>query len=139
MISYEKKLVVEATMDNLHKVTAFVEGTLESFLCPMKTTMQIVMAVEEIYVNVVNYAYGGDKGDCTLSISLEPGSATITVGDKGKPFNPLEMEEPDISLSAEERPIGGLGIFMVKKSMDEVFYENISGYNRFTIVKRWDL
>lgn len=140
MAVINKNLMVDATMDNLDRVIGFVEAELELIECPMKTIMQITVSVEEVYVNVVNYAYDGEIGECeiNLNISTDDGNIlTLEIKDKGKYFNPLDKEDPDITLSADERGIGGLGIFMVKKSMDEVCYKNISGYNILTIVKKW--
>ncbi|MBQ8412272.1 MAG: ATP-binding protein [Lachnospiraceae bacterium] len=140
MAVINKNLKVDATMDNLDRVIGFVEAELELIECPMKTIMQITVSLEEVYVNVVNYAYDGEIGECeiNLNISTDDGNIlTLEIKDKGKYFNPLDKEDPDITLSADERGIGGLGIFMVKKSMDEVCYKNISGYNILTIVKKW--
>lgn len=139
----QKSLMVDATMDNLEAVIGFVEGQLEAAACPIKVSMQICVSLEEIYVNVVNYAYGASVGKCEIITRLEAseGGGKITIGimDKGKPFNPLDKEDPDITLSADERKIGGLGIYMVKKSMDEVIYDNVSGYNILTISKSWQI
>ena len=141
MDTEQKSLVVDAVMENLDAVIGFVEEQLESADCPMKVSMQICVSLEEIYVNIVNYAYGDTVGTCELMSKLEPwedgNKFTLTIRDRGKPFNPLEREDPDITLSAEERQIGGLGIFMVKKTMDEVSYEYQSGQNVLTIVKKW--
>ena len=139
----EKNLVVDATMENLDTVIGFVEDELALFDCPMKTTMLITVSLEEVYVNVVNYAYGDAVGKCEITLAIDDTSevkkVVITVKDSGKPFDPLAKEDPDITLSADDRQIGGLGIFMVKKSMDEVSYKNISGYNTLTIVKSWKI
>ena len=137
----QKKLVVDATMENLDTVIGFVEEQLELMDCPMKLSMQICVSLEEIYVNVVNYAYGDSIGKCEIIMEQEEIEAgkkmTLTVKDKGIAFNPLLKENPDITLSVEERKIGGLGIYMVKNSMDVVTYENISGYNVLSMVKKW--
>ncbi len=103
----------------------------------MKTQMQISVAAEEIFVNIAHYAYAPGKGIATvrLTISREPARATITFIDRGTPFDPLKKEDPDVTLSAEERAIGGLGIYMTKKTMDEVFYEYKDRQNRLTLVK----
>lgn len=140
MAQEQKTLVVEATMENLQAVMDFVENQLVRKECPAKVTGQILVSLEELYVNVVNYAYG-DVGECEIMTDIQPWEKgkrlTMTIRDKGKPFNPLEKEDPDITLSADERQIGGLGIYMVKKSMDEVTYENTMGYNTLTICKKW--
>ena len=121
--------------DALPDAIAFVEETLDRLDCPMKTVMQITVCVEEMFVNVAHYAYSGADGEVTLSVDEESGSVSITLIDAGKPFDPLAKDDPDITLSAEERNIGGLGIFLVKKSMDEVFYERKDDKNIFTMKK----
>lgn len=126
-----KELTVEATVDNLNKVTSFVEEALEESGCPMKAQMQINIAIDEIFSNISYYAYQPNTGDVTvqLEISEEPAEVTITFIDQGIPYDPLSQEEPDTALSADERKIGGLGIFMVKKSMDDLSYEYKDGKN----------
>ena len=127
--------IYAATDENLDSVLAFIEEELEKADCPMKIVMQITVCVEEMYVNVAHYAYGEDGGDVTVSFDYTDGKASITLTDSGIPFDPLAKEDPDITLTAEERKIGGLGIFMVKKSMDEVAYQRKDGKNIFTMVK----
>lgn len=124
-----------ATDEALHEALAFVEGELEKAGCPMKSLMQIQVCVEEMFVNVAHYAYNGEQGTVTLDIDVENGTMTITLTDEGMPFDPLAKKDPDITLAASERPIGGLGIFMVKKSMDEVEYKRIDNKNIFTMKK----
>ena len=127
----------DASLDQLEAVLAFVDGELEAMDCPMKTQMQIQIAVEEIFVNIASYAYQPQTG--TATIRVEPGSApqsvAITFIDRGVPYDPLAKPDPDVTLSAEERRIGGLGIFMVKKSMDDMTYEYRDGQNILTIQK----
>ncbi len=125
----------EATDDTLNDAIGFIEEELEKVDCPMKAVMQITVCVEEMYVNVAHYAYGENKGDVKMIFDYSDGCASITFIDSGMPFNPLEMETPDITLSAEDRKIGGLGIFMVRKSMDEVSYSYEDGKNIFTMKK----
>ena len=134
-----KELTLEAKVDSLPQVLAFVDEYLESLDCSMKVQMQIDVAVEEIYVNVASYAYAPKTGSVTITLETEdaPRSVTITFTDSGIPYNPLSKEDPDVTLSAEERKIGGLGIYMVKKSMDSVDYRYIDGQNILTIQKKW--
>ena len=131
------ELKVEADNQNIEEVLTFVDSHLESADCPMKIQMQIDVAVEEIFSNIANYAYTPGRGDAIIQMSTSgnPPVAEIVFIDSGVPYNPLAKEDPDITLSAEERPIGGLGIYMVKKSMDEVNYEYKDGKNIFTIKK----
>lgn len=116
---------IKAASDNTGKVTDFINEQLEEMLCPMKTQMQIDVAVEEIFTNIVNYAYDGQVGDVEISVDMPEDGRTvvITFKDWGQEYNPLMREDPDISLSADERPIGGLGILLVKKLMDDVTYQ----------------
>ena len=120
-----KELTLEAKVANLQQVLDFVDENLKSMRCPMKILMQIDVAVEEIFVNVASYAYAPDTGSVTIRMDLQenPRAVVITFIDSGVPYNPLAKEDPDVSLSAEERSIGGLGIYMVKKSMDKMEYE----------------
>ena len=115
----------------------FIDEQLEKADCPMKTKVQIKVAAEEIFVNVAHYAYHQEVGEVEIRVEIteNPKSAVITFSDSGKPFNPLDKPDPDITLSAEERDIGGLGIFMVKNTMDDVRYEFVGGRNCLTITK----
>ena len=133
-----KELTVPATLEKLEEVQAFIEGELEENDCPMKAVTQISIAVEEIYVNIAHYASHPEVGEATVRISVggDPLQVTIQFLDSGKPFDPLKKPDADVSLSAEEREIGGLGILMVKKSMDDVTYEYRDGCNILTLKKR---
>ena len=132
-----KDITVDATLDNLEVVQNFVSEELEKQGCSMKVMMQIEIAVEEIYVNIVHYAYNPEIGKATIrcEVTEDPMQVIIQFMDSGVPFDPLAKEDADITLSAEEREIGGLGIFMVKQSMDEVSYEYKEGKNVLTIKK----
>ena len=126
-----------AKTESLNDVLGFVEETLESFECPMKIQTAICVAIEEVFVNVAHYAYEGNDGDMTLHIGFDDVSRTITfrMTDKGVPFDPLKKPDPDITLSAEEREIGGLGIFIAKKTMDSLYYSYENGENILTMMK----
>ena len=132
-----KEITLDATLENLDEVLAFVDSCLEELECPMKAQMQIDVAVEEIFVNIASYAYEPQTGSATvrLEIKQDPKSVVITFLDRGVPYNPAAKEDPDISLPAEERKIGGLGIYMVKKSMDKMLYERRGEHNILTIIK----
>lgn len=133
----EMELNIEAKTENLDQVLAFVDGHLEAQDCPMKTQMQIDLAVEELFVNIANYAYQPVIGTATVRVEVlkDPLSVVITFIDQGVPYDPLAKEDPDVTLLAEERQIGGLGIYMVKKSMDEISYEYKNGQNILHIKK----
>ena len=132
-----KELEIEALTENLPQVLAFVDEQLETADCPMKIQIQIDIAVEEIFVNIAHYAYAPETGKAMVRIETlaDPPSVDITFIDNGVPYDPLAKADPDITLSAEERQIGGLGIFMVKKSMDDVKYEYLDGHNILTLKK----
>ena len=127
-----------AKVEALSDVLGFVDETLESYECPMKIQTAICVAIEEVFVNVAHYAYGGGEGDMTLGIGFDEESRTVTfrMSDKGVPFDPLKKPDPDITLSAEEREIGGLGIFITKKTMDTVEYAYENGENILTMIKK---
>lgn len=131
-----QEMTVEAKLENIPVVTAFVDEHLEALGCPIKAQMQIDVAIDELFSNIANYAYD-PSGPATVRVDVEedPLSVHITFIDRGKPYDPLAKADPDTTLPAEERQIGGLGIFMVKKSMDEVKYEYRDGQNILTIRK----
>ena len=133
-----KKITIEAKRENLDKVLAFVDEQLDAADCDMRTQMQLDIAVEEIFVNIASYAYAPEIGNVVIGMQVhtENRMAEITFADSGIPYNPLEREDPDITLSAEDREIGGLGIFMVKKTMDEMRYDYRNGQNVLTIMKK---
>jgi len=130
------ELVVDALVENLTKVLSFVEEKLDEYGCSMKQSMRIQIAVEEMYVNIAHYAYENEKGAATIKMEhlTEKGSVKIEFIDSGKPYNPLAKDDPDVTLGTDEREIGGLGIYMVKTSMDHVEYEFVDGQNHFTII-----
>lgn len=132
-----KEITLPATLENLAAVQAFVEEELEAADCPMKAMMQVSIAVEEIYVNIAHYAYNPKVGEATVRCAVggDPLQVTIQFLDSGKPFDPLAKPDADTTLSAEEREIGGLGILMVKKSMDDVQYRYENGCNILTLKK----
>ena len=139
----EKSITVDATIANVETVTNFVNAELEALDCPMKAQMQIDVAIDELFGNIAHYAYkcneNGKPGQANVEVSAskdEPPHVVITFTDCGIPYNPLENEDPDVTLSAEERQIGGLGIFLVKKTMDDISYEYKDGKNILTIKKK---
>ena len=126
-----------AKIEALSDVLGFVDQALESYGCPIKVQMSVCVAIEEVFVNIARYAYGDGEGDMTLGIGFDEESRTVTfrVTDKGVPFNPLEKPDPDITLSAKERAIGGLGIFITKKTMNSIVYAYENGENILTMTK----
>ena len=136
-VKENKDLDIEAVEENLSKVMSFVDENLEAVGCSMKAQMQIDIAVEEIFVNICKYAYHPDKGRAVVRVEVsdDPVQVKITFIDHGKPYDPLLKDDPDVTLSADERQIGGLGIFMVKQTMDAVEYQYKDGSNILTLVK----
>ena len=131
------EIELEASDENLAEVLAFIEEKLEKADCSPRTMMQISLAAEEVFVNIAHYAYAPDKGRAVVRVEVsgDPVSVTITFMDHGMPYDPLGNEDPDLTLSAEERQIGGLGVFLVKKTMDDVNYEYKNGQNILTLKK----
>ena len=132
-----KELTVEAKTTNIEAVTDFVNEQLEALDCPMKAQMQIAIAIDELFGNIAHYAYNPEIGKATVRVEVieDPLAVTITFIDNGVPYDPLAKADPDTTLSAEERDIGGLGIYMVKKSMDDIIYEYKDGHNILKIKK----
>jgi len=133
-----KELTLKALVENISRVTAFIDGLLEANDCALKAQTQIDVAIDELFGNVAQYAYGDATGDVTVRFDFDQSTrmASVTFVDSGVPFNPLEQAEPDVTLSAAEREAGGLGIFLVRKTMDRVEYQRKNGMNILTIYKR---
>ena len=119
-------------------VLGFVDRMLEKYECPMKLQTAICVAIEEVFVNVARYAYENGEGDVRLGIGFDEESRTVSfrMTDQGVPFDPLKKPDPDITLSADDREIGGLGIFITKKTMDSVEYAYENGKNVLTMTKK---
>lgn len=133
-----QEFTLEATVDNIEKVTAFVDEQLEQYGCPLRAQTQIDIAIDELFGNIAHYAYDPETGPATVRVEIidDPMEVILTFIDGGRPFNPLEEKEPNVTLSAEDREIGGLGIFLVKKSMDAITYEYRGGQNILKIKKK---
>ena len=133
-----KELTIDAVIGNIPEVTAFVDEQLEALDCPVKAQMQIDIAIDELMSNIARYAYNPDVGPATVRVEVmeDPMAVIITFIDNGVPYDPLSSDDPDTTLSAEEREIGGLGIYMVRKTMDEVVYEYKDGQNILRLKKR---
>lgn len=129
--------IFPAKTDELANVLSFAEEKLESFGASMKTVIAVTVAIEEVFVNVARYAYPDGEGDAVLAIGFDEKTRKVTfcLSDRGIPFDPLKKQDPDITLSAEERDIGGLGIFITRKTMDEVSYTYQNGENQLTMIK----
>ena len=132
-----RELNIEALIENLDRVLAFVDEEIDKLDCSVKIRTQIDIAVEELFVNICNYAYTPGTGEAVIRASFEeePPAVTITFIDSGMAFDPVAKPDPDVELPITERPIGGLGIYMVKQSMDGMYYERKDGHNILTIHK----
>ena len=134
-------ITLQASDDTLYTVLDAIESHLCKNGCPDEVKTEVLISVEEIYVNIAHYAYGGKKGEATvqMEVTQNPRICRVVFKDRGVPYNPLEKEDPDISLSAGEREIGGLGIYMVKQCMDKITYRYEDGYNILAIEKHLPL
>ena len=131
------EIEVDASVESLPEVMAFLDQKLEEFGCGMREQMQLDVAVEEIYVNIAKYAYPDGQGKAWVSVEqlADRNGVAVHFKDRGIPYDPLRKEDPDIMLSAEERKIGGLGIYLAKKNTDDMVYEYRDGCNHLTVVK----
>lgn len=127
-----------ATTENIPTAIGFVTDELDSFNCPMNTRMKIELAVDEIFCNIASYAYAPGVGEVVIEVDYDEKdrSVHIVFKDKGVRYDPLAKDDPDVTLSAREREIGGLGIYLVKKSMDDMYYEYRDGMNILHLVKK---
>ena len=134
-----KKIRVAATKENLETVTAFLDEILDEKDCPLKIRLQIDLALKEMYINIANYAYTPKTGEMELRVEFDEAERELTLVliDSGIPYDPLAKKDPDVTLSAEKRKIGGLGIYLVKKTMDSMTYERRDGRNIVTMKKKF--
>ncbi len=132
-----KELTLEAKIENGISLLNFVNEQLDACGCPKKIRAVIDVAVDELFSNIAYYAYKGKTGNATvrMEIKQDPLAAELTFIDQGIPFDPLAKADPDTTLKISERPIGGMGIYIVKNSMDDVRYEYRDGHNVLTIRK----
>ena len=132
-----KELTVEAIVEQIETVTEFVNAELEKLDCPMKARIQLDIAIDEIVSNIAYYAYGEKTGSVTVRIEAlqEENGVQLMFLDSGVPYDPLTRQDPDISAEIEERKEGGFGIFLVRKTMDDMKYEYKDGQNCLTIRK----
>ena len=133
-----KEITVPATLENVETVTEFVNEQLNALCCPLPVRTQVDIAIDEVFSNIVRYAYSPEEGTATVRVDIaeDPLSVIIAFIDCGKPYNPLTATAPDTTLTAKQRRIGGLGVFMVKKTMDDTAYEYRDGMNILTIRKK---
>lgn len=132
-----KEITVPANLDNIAVVTNLINSELEATNCSEHDRIQIDVAIDEVFGNIAKYAYGQEEGTVTVRVDIsdDPSAISITFIDHGIPYNPLNNKAPDTTLKAKERKIGGLGIFMTRKIMNDMRYEYLDGSNHLTILK----
>ena len=130
------KLTLPNNIEQIPKLSEFIDSICEKFCIDMETTMSLNLALEEAVVNVMSYAYPeGTIGDVDIEVVKGPQYLDFIISDSGKPFDPTTKEDPDTNLSVEERPIGGLGIHIIRQIMDSVHYERKENRNYLTLRK----
>ena len=130
------KITTAAKIENIDSIADPVDAELEARDWSLRTRMQVRMAIDELVTNVASYAYQPGTGDVTVCADFEGEDLVLTFTDSGPPYDPTKAREPDVTLPAEERPIGGLGIFLVRKTMDDVAYRREDGKNILTVRKK---
>jgi len=134
-----KKLILRNDISELNRLVVFLELLEEEWNLPPAVVPPVNLALEEALSNVIFYAFEkGSKNEINLDFKLEGTVMTIVLSDEGKPYDPTKKEDPDISLPAEDRPIGGLGIFLIRQIMNEITYNRVGNKNQLTMVKRWN-
>lgn len=138
MVIESHEISIAAVFENSDMAVEFIAGILDSIECTLTEKNQIITAVEELYGNIAKYAYTGTTGMVTIRCALKRTNRLVIIqfADTGKPFNPLQYAEPDIKTGIREREIGGLGIFIVKRSVDKILYHHAGGKNIVTIMKK---
>ena len=133
----KRSLILPNDIDTIPQLNEFIDSVAEEMGLDMSLTMSLNLAIEEAVVNVMDYAYPeGEKGDVDIEVQADDEWLTFIISDKGVAFNPTTKEDADTTLSAEERPIGGLGIFLVRQLMDTIQYERTDGKNVLTLRKK---
>jgi anti-sigma regulatory factor (Ser/Thr protein kinase) len=134
-----RTLTLPARVERLPEANAFIEGLLAEGDCPQRVAYQIGMALEELFVNIARYAYAPGEGRVEIQCECSPAApgVRITLVDSGAPYDPLSQKDPDISLDAARRELGGLGIYLAKRAMDQLAYRYENGENRVTLIKKW--
>ncbi|MDL2253070.1 ATP-binding protein [Ruminococcaceae bacterium OttesenSCG-928-I18] len=131
-----RTLTVAAKTERLSQVLGLIEQEMAAARAGEQVTMQVLVSAEELFVNVASYAYGGHEGEVTVSCDVVDDVITICFEDTGMPFDPVEKEDPELTEEAHHQRIGGLGILLVKRTMDSIHYERKDGRNRTAITKR---
>jgi anti-sigma regulatory factor (Ser/Thr protein kinase) len=134
-----KTLVIRNDINELTRLVVFLESLEEEWGLPPALIPSVNLALEEALSNVIFYAFEkGSEQEINIDFKLKGTELTIVISDEGKPYDPTQKEDPDINLPIEDRPIGGLGIFLIRQIMDEVAYNRIDQKNQLTLTKKWN-
>ena len=131
-----QEITLKAEIANVRALTDWIDAKLEQLACPLKMQMQLDVAIDELFSNIARYAYPDGTGEAVVQFACENRTVSVTFIDRGTPFDPLALPAPNVSLPASERKQGGLGIFLVRKTMDDVKYRYEAGQNILTIQKK---
>lgn len=133
-----KRLVVKNSISELERLVAFLENLQDEWSLPASLITSVNLALEEALTNVIFYAFEeGTEHEIKLDFKLNKNQLSMIISDSGKPYDPTAKSDPDINLSVEDRPVGGLGIFLIKQLMDKVSYRRKGNLNQFTMIKKW--
>lgn len=130
-------ITLPASVDSIGAATRFADERLTAAGCPPRVRAMIDVAIDELLSNIARYAYPEGGGTMTLSAEVQAGRAVLTFRDGGMPYDPLTGSEPDTQAALQDRPIGGLGVFLVRRTMDAVRYERQQDQNVLTVEKSW--
>ncbi len=128
-------ITLEASLENLETINSFLHKWAKKANLSIHGENDLLLAVEEVYVNIVKYAYAGSLGKITIDCCINEDSLILEIKDEGVSFNPLELPEPYLASSVEKRKMGGLGVFLMRRFIDDVKYEKRGKYNVLTLVK----
>lgn len=138
----EKEIVIENKLPEITRIAQFIEELGTSLHLPTGITMSINLAIEEAITNIIQYAYSqNENGDIILRTSVAPGTLTAKIIDTGRSFDPTKKEAPNYNetISLEQQLTQGLGLFLIRRTMDEVIYRSTDEYNELTLIKKIDM
>ena len=137
-VAFPITMTLDAVPENFAAVQDWIREHLASIPCSVRTLLELDMIVEEVFINIANYAYGKQIGKAWVDLSMDDSGKHLimTFRDKGIPYDPLKKETPDLKSPAEKRAIGGLGIFLVHEYSDSLSYQYKDGENQLTISKK---
>ncbi|MBP5771263.1 MAG: ATP-binding protein [Bacteroidaceae bacterium] len=132
-----RSIVLTNDIREIHRLDVFIDDVCRTLHLDGATTFRLHLALEEAVANVINYAYPeGTRGEIHLRVSSDAGKLVFVITDQGIPFDPTSVDEPDITADADQRTIGGLGVFLMRQYMDKLQYENRDGLNILTLTKK---